>query len=109
MVARGEYRPRDYYERDPRIRRVLDAIADDRLSPQDPGLFRWVRDALLEHDEYFVLADFAAYIDTQQMIARQYAQRGGWTRKAILNVARIGRFSSDRAVREYARDIWHLS
>jgi starch phosphorylase len=109
MVGRNEYKPRDYYENDPRLRRVLDELAADRFCPDEPGLFRWIRDALLDFDPYLVLADFAAYIDTQQEISQQFGERRYWTKKAILNVARIGRFSSDRTIREYARDIWQLS
>jgi glycogen phosphorylase len=109
MTARNEYQPRSYYESDPRLRRVLDELAADRFCQDDPGLFRWIRDSLLEHDPYFVLADFASYIETQQEISRQFGARRDWTKKAILNVARVGRFSSDRTIREYASDIWHLS
>ena len=108
LIAHGKYHPREYYDADPRIRRVLDELAAGRFAPSEPDLFRWIRDALLERDEYFVLADFAAYLETQDEISRQYAGRKSWTKKAILNVARIGRFSSDRTVREYARDIWRL-
>jgi starch phosphorylase len=108
LIAEGKYHPREYYDADPRIRRVLDELAAGRFAPGEPDLFRWIRDALLERDEYFVLADFAAYLETQDEISRQYAGRKSWTKKAILNVARIGRFSSDRTVREYARDIWRL-
>ncbi len=60
-------------------------------------------------DEYFLMADFASYIDTQSAISEQYQDRELWNRKAILNLARIGRFSSDRAVAEYARDIWRIT
>src|SRR5229473_6637021 len=95
LIAHGKYHPRAYYDADPRIRRVLDEIATGRFAPGEPDLFRWIRDALLERDEYFVLADFAAYLATQDEISRQYAGRRSWTKKAILNVARIGRFSSD--------------
>ncbi|MGH7813147.1 MAG: glycogen/starch/alpha-glucan phosphorylase [Candidatus Binataceae bacterium] len=108
LAAAGAYHPYEYYEADPRIRRVLDEIASDRFCPAEPGLFRWVRDALLSRDEYFVLADFAAYIGRQAEIAREFSQPGVWAKKAILNVARMGYFSSDRAVAEYARDIWDL-
>jgi starch phosphorylase len=108
LVARNEYDPRDCYEQDPRIMRILDDLASGRFCPHDPGLFRWVRDAMLARDEYFVLADFAAYVATQEQVSQDYAARRGWTKKAILNVARIGRFSSDRTISEYARDIWDL-
>lgn len=109
LLERQAYRPRDYYEADGRVRRVLDELANGRFCQREPELFRWVRDSLLNRDEYFVLADFADYVDTQQRISSEFAARREWTRKAILNVARIGRFSSDRTVREYARDIWRLS
>ncbi|HUY25806.1 MAG TPA: glycogen/starch/alpha-glucan phosphorylase [Candidatus Binataceae bacterium] len=108
LTAANEYRARDYYESDPRLKRVLDEIASDRFCPGEPGLFRWVRDSLLSRDEYFLLADFASYIDTQSEISDQYQQPELWNRKAVLNLARIGKFSSDRAVTEYARDIWHI-
>jgi len=109
MNAIGAYHPREYYEADPRLRRVLDELASDRFCPNEPGLFRWVRDILLNHDEYFLLADFGSYVDTQSEISTQYQNRQLWNKKAILNLARIGYFSSDRAVAEYARDIWNLS
>ena len=108
LIAQGRYHPREYYDSDPRIRRVLEELASGRFAPAEPELFRWIRDTLLEHDQYFVLADFAAYLATQDEAARLYAAPQSWTKKAILNVARIGRFSSDRTVREYARDIWQL-
>ncbi|HUO04256.1 MAG TPA: glycogen/starch/alpha-glucan phosphorylase [Candidatus Binataceae bacterium] len=104
----ASYRPIDYYENDPRIRRVLDEIAADRFCPEEPGLFRWIRDTLLSHDEYFLLADFASYLDRQADVFSQFVQPTLWAKKAILNVARIGYFSSDRAVAEYAKDIWDL-
>ena len=109
MNTKNEYRPREYYESDPRLKRVLDELASDRFCPGEPGLFKWMRDALLNHDEYFLLADFASYVDTQSEISRQYQDREVWNRKAILNLARIGKFSSDRAVAEYAREIWHIN
>jgi starch phosphorylase len=108
MTSRQAYNPREQYETDPHIRRVLDELASDRFCPEDPGSSRWLRDRLLEHDEYFVLADFGSYVGMQFEISKQFVKRRSWTRKAILNVARIGRFSSDRTVREYAREIWNL-
>jgi len=100
------YRPADLYEADPRIRRVLDAIGGGRFSA--PGAFAWLRNALLEHDPYFHLADLGPYLDARDAVGRVYADPAEWTRRAILNVARMGPFSSDRTIREYARDIWHL-
>ena len=106
MVAGRQYRPIECYEADPRLKRVLDELASDRFCPDEPGLFRWIRDVLLNRDDYFLLADFASYIETQAEISRQFIQPALWTRKAILNVARVGTFSSDRTVREYGREIW---
>jgi starch phosphorylase len=109
LIQKGAYRPRDYYESDPRLKRVLDELASDRFCPGEPGLFRWVRDVLLNRDDYFLMADFGSYIDAQALITTEYQHPEVWTKKAILNVARIGMFSSDRAVTEYAREIWHLN
>jgi glycogen phosphorylase len=108
LTLKGGYRPRDYYEADPRLKRVLDELASDRFSPGEAGMFRWVRDALVNRDDYFLMADFGAYIDIQSEVSTEYQHPEVWTRKAILNLARIGAFSSDRAVAEYAREIWHL-
>jgi len=105
---RPVYDPRQYYERDMALRRVLDALGGDRFCPSEPGLFRWIPETVLNRDEYFVAADFASYIETQALISHEYLEPGDWTRKAILNVARIGRFSSDRTVAEYASEIWGL-
>ena len=109
MRTERSYNPREYYANQPALKRVLDALASDLFCPREPGLFRWIADDLLDRDEYFVAADFASYVDTQQLISGEYVQPAFWTRKVILNVARIGRFSSDRTVAEYAREIWHLA
>ena len=109
MRTERSYNPREYYANQPALKRVLDALASDLFCPREPGLFKWIADNLLDRDEYFVAADFASYVDTQQLIAGEYVQPALWARKAILNVARIGRFSSDRTVAEYAREIWHLT
>ncbi len=109
MRTERSYNPREYYANQPALRRVLDALAADLFCPREPGLFRWMVDNLLDRDEFFVAADFASYIDTKRLIASEYVQAALWRRKAILNVARIGRFSSDRTVAEYAREIWHIA
>ena len=105
---RAVYNPRQYYERDASLRRVLDALSEDRFCQREPGLFRWIPETVLNLDEYFVAADFGSYIETQALISREYLKPADWTRKAILNIARIGRFSSDRTVAEYANEIWGL-
>jgi starch phosphorylase len=109
LQTRRAYHPFEYYQADARLRRVLDELASDRFCPGEPGLFKWIRDALLDRDDYFVLADFASYIDKQAEVSNQYTRPHLWARKAILNVARIGGFSSDRTVAEYAREIWRLT
>jgi len=108
LKARG-YRPRDHYEANPRLRRAIDLIAEGRFSRGDRELFRPVVQHLLDYDDYMLLADFQAYVDAQEEVARAYADAEHWTRMSILNVARMGRFSSDRAILEYCRDIWRVA
>jgi starch phosphorylase len=109
-TLRGGYHPAEVVAGDPELKAVLDLIHSGFFSPEDRDLFRPLVDALLREDRYLVLADFRAYADTQAEVARAYAgDPEGWSRKALLNVARVGRFSSDRTIHEYARDIWHIS
>jgi starch phosphorylase len=84
-------------------------IAGGAFSPKQPDLFAPIIDSLLNRgDKYMVLADYRAYIDTQERAARLYRQPESWARKALLNTARMGKFSSDRAVKEYAQKIWKV-
>jgi len=107
--ARGTYDPVTHYEGSETIRRVLDAIADDRFSKRDPGTFRPLLDTLLAHGEtYFVLADMDSYFAAQGRASQDFVDRDAWARRAALTVARMGKFSSDRSVKEYATDIWKL-
>jgi starch phosphorylase len=100
------YHPRRIYEEDARVREVIDAIALGTFSPADPGLFRPITDALVSYDPYFLLADFASYVAVQEDVARAFTQPADWHRRAVLNISKMGRFSSDRTIREYAREIW---
>ena len=102
------YRPRGHYEADAELRGVLDALVSGELSRGDGELFRPLVEGLLDHDPFLVLADYRAYVDCQTEVDRAWRDTEGWTRASILNVARMGRFSSDRAIREYCRDIWHV-
>jgi starch phosphorylase len=102
------YDPRRFYEASPRLRRVLDFVAAGGLSPEEPGAFRPLVDSLLNDDRYMLLADFDAYLAAQDAVDAAYRDPEAWTRRAILNVARCGYFSSDRSVREYAERIWKL-
>ncbi|HSQ54751.1 MAG TPA: glycogen/starch/alpha-glucan phosphorylase, partial [Gemmata sp.] len=90
------------------LRRVLAAIADGMFSPGDRSMFRALVDNLVLHDPFLVLADFAAYLECQDRVNASYADREAWTKKSILNVARMGWFSSDRSIREYCDEIWHV-
>ena len=106
-ALRPDYRPRDYVETDPLLGRVIELIRNGFFCPEEPGLFRPLVDDLLDQDHFMVLADFRAYMARQADVGRALLDPDAWTRTAILNVARSGRFSSDRAVAEYNRDIWH--
>ena len=109
MRARHAYRPREHYNRDPCIKRVADSFRSGRFCPQEPGLFNWIFENLLDdNDEYFHLADLPAYLEAQQKAGVAYRDWGRWTTMSILNVARIGKFSSDCVVAEYARDVWNI-
>ncbi|HKV37760.1 MAG TPA: glycogen/starch/alpha-glucan phosphorylase, partial [Blastocatellia bacterium] len=109
MREEHSYHPRQRYEMDLGIKRVVDSFLSDRFCPDDPGIFAWIFDLLTSDDWYFHLADLPLYIDTQARVAAEFRDPQLWTRKAILNVARIGKFSSDRTIQEYASDVWHLS
>jgi starch phosphorylase len=104
------YDPRQVYLADRELSAALDAIASGLFSPDDPGCFRPIIDSLLHGgDPYMVLADFRSYASVQRTIEHVYRDSAAWTRKSILNVARMGYFSSDRSVAGYARDVWGLS
>jgi starch phosphorylase len=105
----GAYRPQDYYHRDPLLKKAIDLIHEGFFSPEEPGLFHPLIDLLINDDRYLVLADFEAYHRCQMDLDALYRDPEAWTRKAILNVARMGKFSSDRTIFEYNRDIWQAA
>ena len=97
------------YASDAELKRVIDQIASGRFSPGEPDLFAPIVDALLRNGDYFLLlADYRSYVDTQGRVDELFGKRDEWTRKTILNTANMGKFSSDRAVLEYAREIWSV-
>lgn len=108
LMAKG-YNPRAYYEKDDDLRRVIDLIASGFFSPDRPDLFKHIADKLLNNDNYMLLADFRSYIDMQQKVADAYQDKKSWAEKAILNVARMGKFSSDRTIKQYSDEIWHTN
>lgn len=108
-LRRSGYNPNDYYNRTPELRRALDAIRDNHFSHDQPGVFQPVIDNLLRNgDPYFVMADFASYYACQERVNQAYANQAKWNRMSILNVARMGQFSSDRTIAEYAKEIWGI-
>ncbi|HEY7058187.1 MAG TPA: glycogen/starch/alpha-glucan phosphorylase [Vicinamibacterales bacterium] len=107
--SRGWYNPRWHYENEPEIREALDLILGDHFSRYDPGVFAPIGETLLGNGDYYMhLADLASYADAQHRVGALYGQPAAWAGKALLNVAASGRFSSDRTVAEYARDIWNV-
>jgi starch phosphorylase len=105
--TKGWYSPWWHYEHEPETRRALDLIFSDHFSRKEPGIFGPIRDTLLVRgDHYMHLADLTAYAETQQRLALLYADQESWARKAVINVASSGKFSSDRTIAEYAADIW---
>jgi starch phosphorylase len=106
-VLRRGYRPRDIVESDPELSDVLELIGSGHFAPAEPDLFEPFVNNLLERDPFLVLADFHAYVECQARVSRGWSDVVGWTRTSILNVARMGRFSSDRSIRDYVREVWH--
>ena len=106
LLAKG-YRPRDFYEKDDDLRRVIDLINSGFFSPDHPETFKHIAEKLLSHDPYMLCADFRSYVDMQKKVAEAYQDKKHWAEMAILNVARMGKFSSDRTIKQYADEIWH--
>jgi starch phosphorylase len=105
--SRGWYNPHWHYENEPETRAALDLIFSDHVSGNEAGVFEPLRDALLTHGDYYMhLADLPSYVQAQEQVDKLYRDPRAWSRKAILNVAGSGKFSSDRTIAEYASDIW---
>ncbi|NOQ67359.1 MAG: glycogen phosphorylase, partial [Desulfobacterales bacterium] len=102
------YNPRDYYNSNTTLREALDQISTGFFSQGDTNLFKPLVDSLLYHDDYMLLADYQSYIECQQEVSEAYLDQEGWTRMSILNAARMGKFSSDRSIREYCEKIWNV-
>ncbi len=102
------YRPWEYYESNAELRRAIDAIASGAFSAGNRDLFKPIIDALLNHDDYLVLADYGPYVECSETAARAYQDAEAWARMSILNTARCGFFSSDRTIQDYCRDVWNV-
>lgn len=110
MKEHRSYNPQNYYDSYQEVKLVMDAFLDDTFSPDEPGLFRWIYDKILfQGDPYFHLADFMSYLKTQISIDEEYSNKTKWAEKSIMNIARIGKFSSDRSILEYADKVWGVN
>ncbi|MDX2244504.1 MAG: glycogen/starch/alpha-glucan phosphorylase [Leptolyngbyaceae cyanobacterium bins.302] len=101
------YNPREYYEADPELKLVIDRLASGFFSHGDTELFRPLVDNLMYGDPYLLFADYRSYVDCQEQVSIAYRDQERWTRMSVLNTARMGKFSSDRSIRDYAKGIWH--
>ena len=110
----GGYNPMDIFNNDPQIRRVLMQLTNGYYSPKDPQMFKEIYDSLLNNcggsrpDTYFILKDFRSYAEAHEKIDEAYRDRQWWAKAALINVSHSGKFTSDRTIEEYVRDIWHL-
>ena len=109
QLAADGYNPWYYYDNNPELKQALDMINNGYFSPDDYDRFKPIFETLTYHgDHYMLLADYAAYIEAQQQVESLYRDQDAWMRKAILNVAHMGKFSSDRTIREYSQQIWNV-
>ncbi|HEX2966512.1 MAG TPA: glycogen/starch/alpha-glucan phosphorylase, partial [Syntrophorhabdaceae bacterium] len=109
IQSRSGYDANKCIQENRELAQIIRQLSSGYFSPEDPGLFKPILDSLLSGDKYCVLADYASYIECQERVSSVYRDREKWTKMAVLNVARSGKFSSDRAIREYAENVWHLS
>jgi len=107
-LKRNNYKPREYYERIPELKKAIDLIASNYFNENESGIFNSTIEELFHNDYYCLFADYESYIKTQKEVSKLYKNQEEWTRKSILNVARMGKFSSDRAIKEYAEKIWNV-
>jgi starch phosphorylase len=106
--SRGWYSPYWHYHNDPEARAALDLIAADHFSRYEPGIFAPLHDALLaQGDHYMHLADLQSYLDADRRLCQLYTDEAGWARRAVLNIAGSGKFSSDRTIAQYTTEIWN--
>lgn len=109
VLGKKGYTPREYYQRMPEVKKAIDQISDGHFTPKEPKAFNHlIFKHLLDHDRFFVLADFESYVEAQEKVNELFKDPTSWYKKAILNVAAAGKFSSDRTIRQYADEIWDV-
>jgi len=104
----GSHKPWDLYNSDSRIKRIMDALSSNMFSPSEPGIFKPIFQNIMTSDYYLLLADIGSYIDIQAKVGKDFLNKASWGKKAVMNVACSGKFSSDRTISEYAEDIWDV-
>ncbi|HBA26715.1 MAG TPA: glycogen phosphorylase, partial [Nitrospinae bacterium] len=110
QIKNSGYNPYDYYEKNQELKEALNMIEKGYFSPENANLFKPIVDSLLRNgDTYMLLADYESYINCQERVSRLYEDRHEWAKKSILNVANMGKFSSDRTIKEYAKEIWGIN
>ena len=109
QIKAAGYKPRDYYNQNAALKKVLDMIASGYFSVEEPYRYQAIVDNLLNSDNYLLLADYASYVAKQDEVSKLYQDQQEWSRRAILNVARMAKFSSDRTIGEYASKIWNVN
>uniref|UniRef100_A0A8C3KU38 Alpha-1,4 glucan phosphorylase n=1 Tax=Calidris pygmaea TaxID=425635 RepID=A0A8C3KU38_9CHAR len=107
-LDREGYNAQKYYDQLPELKKAVDQIKSGFFSPKDPDLFKDVVNMLFHHDRFKVFADYEAYVKCQEKVSELYLNSKAWTKMVIRNIAAAGKFSSDRTIKEYARDIWHV-
>lgn len=107
-LKQSNYNPRELYEKNWELKRVIDMISNNYFSRFEPGIFAPIVEGLLNVDYYCLLADYESYIKTQEAVNELYCNKKEWTKKSLLNIARMGKFSSDRSIMEYAKHIWNV-
>jgi starch phosphorylase len=104
----NSYHPKEYYNKIPELKKVIDMISSDYFNRSEPGIFKPIIDSLMDGDYYCLFADYQSYIHAQQCVNDLFKDQKSWTEKSILNVARVGKFSSDRSIKTYAEQIWNV-
>jgi starch phosphorylase len=102
------YRPKEYYQNNPSLKKVIDMISSNYFSKKEHGIFNPIIESLMNVDYYCLFADYQSYIDKQEEVSNLYLNIDEWTKKSIINVARIEKFSSDRSIKEYVEKIWKV-